>query len=47
MKRIVLVFRVALALVAASLAVVAAVGLGLLGTLRILGQKAAPYLRNL
>jgi len=35
------------ALVAASLAVVAAVGLGLLGTLRILGQKAAPYLRNL
>jgi putative ABC transport system permease protein len=35
------------ALVAASLAVVAAIGLGLLGTLRILGQKPAPYLRNL
>jgi putative ABC transport system permease protein len=35
------------ALVAAGLAVLAAVGLGLLGTLRILGQKPAPYLRNL
>jgi putative ABC transport system permease protein len=35
------------AVMAASLAVVAAVGLGLLGTLRILGQKPAPYLRNL
>jgi putative ABC transport system permease protein len=35
------------ALVAAGLAVVAAVGLGLAGTLRILGQKPAPYLRNL
>jgi putative ABC transport system permease protein len=35
------------ALAAAGLAVVAAVGLGLLGTLRILGQKPAPYLRNL
>jgi putative ABC transport system permease protein len=35
------------AVVAAGLAVVAAVGLGLLGTLRILGQKPAPYLRNL
>jgi predicted lysophospholipase L1 biosynthesis ABC-type transport system permease subunit len=28
-------------------AVAAAIGLGLLGTLRILGQKPAPYLRNL
>lgn len=35
------------ALVAAGLAVVAAVGLGLIGTMRILGQKPAPYLRNL
>ena len=35
------------ALVAAGLAVLAAVGLGLMGTLRILGQKPAPYLRNL
>ena len=40
-------FEPAGALVAASLAVVAAIGLGLLGTLRILGQKPAPYLRNL
>jgi putative ABC transport system permease protein len=35
------------ALTAAVLAVVAAVGLGLLGTWRILSQKPAPYLRNL
>jgi putative ABC transport system permease protein len=35
------------ALIAAGLAVAAAVGLGLAGTLRILGQKPAPYLRNL
>jgi putative ABC transport system permease protein len=35
------------ALVAAGLAVLAAVGLGLLGTLRILGHKPAAYLRNL
>ncbi|MFC6048637.1 hypothetical protein ACFPYM_12440, partial [Methylobacterium hispanicum] len=35
------------ALVAAGLAVVLAVGLGLAGTWRILGQKPAPYLRGL
>ena len=35
------------ALAAASLAVVVSVGLGLAGTWRILGQKPAPYLRNL
>lgn len=35
------------ALVAALLAVVVTVGLGLAGTWRILGQKPAPYLRNL
>jgi putative ABC transport system permease protein len=33
--------------VAAALAVVVTVGLGLLGTWRILSQKPAPYLRNL
>jgi putative ABC transport system permease protein len=32
---------------AAALAVVVAVTLGLAGTWRILGQKPAPYLRNL
>jgi putative ABC transport system permease protein len=35
------------AVTAAALAVVAAVGLGLMGTWRILSQKPAPYLRNL
>lgn len=35
------------ALAAAALALAATVGLGLLGTWRILGQKPAPYLRNL
>jgi putative ABC transport system permease protein len=35
------------AVVAAALAVVVTVGLGLLGTWRILSQKPAPYLRNL
>jgi putative ABC transport system permease protein len=35
------------AVFASALAVVVAVGLGLVGTWRILGQKPAPYLRNL
>ncbi len=35
------------ALVAALLAIVVTIGLGLAGTWRILGQKPAPYLRNL
>jgi putative ABC transport system permease protein len=35
------------ALLAALLAVLVTVGLGLLGTWRILSQKPAPYLRNL
>jgi putative ABC transport system permease protein len=35
------------AILAASLAIVVAVGLGLLGTWRILSHKPAPYLRNL
>jgi putative ABC transport system permease protein len=35
------------AVLASGLAVVVAVGLGLLGTWRILSQKPAPYLRNL
>lgn len=35
------------AVLASGLAVVVTVGLGLLGTWRILGQKPAPYLRNL
>ena len=35
------------AVLAAALAVVVAITLGLAGTWRILGQKPAPYLRNL
>ncbi len=35
------------AVLASALAVVVTVGLGLLGTWRILSQKPAPYLRNL
>jgi putative ABC transport system permease protein len=35
------------AVLAAGLAVLVTVGLGLLGTWRILSQKPAPYLRNL
>jgi putative ABC transport system permease protein len=35
------------ALLASGLAVVVTIGLGLLGTWRILSQKPAPYLRNL
>ena len=35
------------AVFASALAVVVAVGLGLVGTWRILSQKPAPYLRNL
>jgi putative ABC transport system permease protein len=35
------------ALGAAGLAILVTIGLGLVGTWRILGQKPAPYLRNL
>jgi len=35
------------AVLASALAVLIAVGLGLIGTWRILSQKPAPYLRNL
>jgi putative ABC transport system permease protein len=35
------------AVLAATLAVLVSVGLGLIGTYRILSQKPAPYLRNL
>ncbi len=45
--RIGFVFDAGSAIMAALLAVAVAIGLGLAGTWRILGQKPAPYLRNL
>ena len=40
-------FLIGNAALAALVAVLVSVGLGLIGTFRILGQKPAPYLRNL